>query len=291
MSHHFTLLNSQTVDLTLDLAVEFSKMPATVSERDLKQRRLDYLKDRVLDGTAITFHWARAKVADSGEIYRVNGHHSANMLAGLNGQFPVGLKAHIDDYEVQHKGLLALLFRQFDSRVSARTIEDISGVYQGLHPALIEVPKATARTALEGAIWYMTQIEGLKVPSGDDRFTLFDNVSLHPFIQMAGRIHTVKTPEFTLPVIGAMYGTFEREPSWAETFWTAVAKGGGENPPGHPTTTLDAWLIEALECNGDRPTKQAVYIACALAWNANRHGRNLEKITATALKKGSLDLD
>jgi hypothetical protein len=291
MGHHFKLIGSETVDLTKALAAEFSAMSSSVSERDLKPKRIAYLKDSVLGGTAITFLWARAKDAETGELYRINGHHSSNMLAGLDGQFPDGLKAHIDDYEVPGKLALALLFRQFDNRLSTRTIDDISGVYQGLQSDLVTVPKRSGRAALEGAIWYKRQVIGDAIPSGDDRFDLFDDQTLHPFIKMVGDILTIKTPEFTPPVVGAMYGTHERAPKEAEAFWTDVAKEGGGNDAAHPATVLDAWLVDSRQRKADKPKEKEVYRACALAWNAYRNHRNLARIGKYDPIKGVPDLD
>jgi hypothetical protein len=291
MGHHFKLVGSETVDLTPDLAADFSKMSASTSERDLKPSRMDYLKDAVLSGTAISFSWARAKIASTGEIYRVNGHHSSTMLAALNGQFPEGLKVHIDDYEVNDKLSLGLLFRQFDSRLSSRSIDDISGAYQGLQPDLVGIRKKIGRQALEGAIWYKKNIVGNPVPTGDDRFDLFDDQSLHPFIQMVEGVCSIKTPEFSPPVMGAMYGTWDREPKWAEQFWIDVAKQGGDNPTNHPSATLDAWLVDALQRKTDKPKQTEVYRACAIAWNAHRHGRTLDRITKFDPKKGAPDIE
>ena len=64
---------------------------------------------------------------------RMNGQHSSNMLCGLNGHFPKGLKVHIDEYEVPNKPSLALLFRQFDDRKSNRSPSDVASAYQGLY--------------------------------------------------------------------------------------------------------------------------------------------------------------
>ena len=128
MGQHFKLISSETVELTEDLAAEFSSMPSSTTERDLKPKRIDYLKDAVLGGAAITFSWARAKVAETGDTYRVNGHHSSTMLASLDGQFPDGLKAHIDNFEVDDVLSLALLHRQFETNghswAVVRSIDD-----------------------------------------------------------------------------------------------------------------------------------------------------------------------
>ena len=290
MGHHFRLTQSETLDLTKDLALEFSQMPASLTERDLKAKRLAYLKDSVLGGTAISFNWARAKVSANGIVYRVNGHHSSKMLAGLNGAFPEGLKVHIDTFEIDDLADLGLLFRQFDNRLSSRTIDDISGAYQGLEEDLINVPKKAGRSAIEGIIWWKNNIIGDAVPPGDDKFDLFADRKLHPFIQMVGRVLSEKTPEFSKPVVAAMYGTLERSDE-AEAFWSDVARQGGGNEEKHPATVLDAWLLAGRENRDSKPTEREIYRACALAWNAFRNHRSLEKIGRYDPKKGAPDLD
>lgn len=292
MAAHFKLIDSETVDVTPQLAAEFASMPASATERDLKVKRLEYLKDAVLTGQAIAFVWTKARVTASGKMFRVNGHHSSTMLTGLNGNFPEGLKAHIDTYEVPDETTLGLLFQQIDSRQSARTVADISGAYQGLQSDLVDVPKAAARKAIEGYVWYQKTRVGNDVPVGDARFTLFFDPKLHPFIQMTGRILSVKTPEFAIPVIGAMYGAFERDPNDAEKFYGDVAKQGGGNDEHHPAAVLDAWLIEAKDEKVDKPKEQEKYYACAYAWNSFRNQKSIERgIPKFSKKKGAPELD
>jgi hypothetical protein len=291
MGAHFKLIDSETVDVTPQLAAEFATMPASATERDIKAKRLDYLRDAVLGGTAIAFTWTKAKVLASGKTFRVNGHHSSTMLAKLNGDCPAGLKAHIDTYEVPDDTTLGLLFQQIDSRQSARTVDDISGAYQGLQPDLIDVPKLAGRKAIEGYVWYEKNKVGNEVPSGDARFALFSKSELHSFIQMTGRILSVKTPEFTMPVIGAMYGAFERDAHDAEKFYGDVAKQGGGNGEQHPAAVLDAWLIEGRDQKENKPKEQEVYYACAYAWNAFRNQKSIERIPKFNKKKGAPELD
>lgn len=293
MTTHWTLVNSETKDLTRELAQEFSQRAPSPTERELLPARMSYLKDTVLGGRAILFNWSQVKIAGTTEVIRVNGQHSSNMLATLDGEFPEGLKVNISTYEVDNKASLGLLFRQFDNRNSSRSVDDISGAYQGIQPDLINVPRKAARMAVDGAAWYLRRVVGDPIPRGDDRFDLFSNQDLHPFIQLVGRICSAKTPEFSTPVIGAMYGTFEREPSMSEVFWTDVAKQGAGNNSNHPTVALDGWLLEvnAKDRKGDKPTEWEVYRACVLAWNAYRNNRTLDKIGKYDPKKGTPDLD
>jgi len=284
------LVRSETKELTPELAAQFATMPGSVTERDLDKKRVTTLKERVLGGTALSFIWATATVVATGETFRINGNHSSNMLSHLDGAFPTGLKVHLDHYEVAQTRDLALLFRQIDYRGSARSIADISGAYQMLVEELRDVPKDRARKALDGVSWFLRKIVGSAVPRGDDVFDLFNEPIYHGFIHMAGRILSPKTSEFTTPVIGAMYGTYDIAPDEAEEFWYAVAHEGAGQDDKHPTTMLDAWLVANLQAVNPEP-QLAVYRACGMAWNAYRAKRSNLSITKYDAKKGVPDLN
>ena len=127
----FKLISSETKPLTPELAERFKAMTPSPTERQFDPARAKMLREKLEAGQGIAFNWAIAKVDD--KELRVNGRHSSTVLSELNGQFPEGLKAHIDTYKVDSPAGLALLFRQFDYRKGARTPTDVSGAYQGLY--------------------------------------------------------------------------------------------------------------------------------------------------------------
>jgi hypothetical protein len=203
------------------------------------------------------------------------------VLAELNGQFPQGLKVHMDTYEVDNTDGLALLFRQFDSRKSGRTPTDVSGAYQGLYTDLAAVPRGAAKLAVEGVAWYDKNVEGLPAPKGDDVFTLFGKTSLHSFIRWVGEdLFTIKTPELKRQtIVAAMYGTFEKNEAEARKFWKEVGRGGAEFDENHPTTTLDGFLKSVVEEKSKLQLRPAnFYQACIYAWNAYRESKALTSI-------------
>ena len=73
-------------------------LEASRTERVLDPVRVKHLRQKAEAGQLVTFHWSKAKLGS--HLLRMNGQHSSNMLAGLNGQFPHSLKVHIDTYEV-----------------------------------------------------------------------------------------------------------------------------------------------------------------------------------------------
>jgi hypothetical protein len=287
----FKLISSEALDLTPEFAADFAAMKPSPTERELKPKRVQHLKDVVLSGSALSFHWAKAYIVSTGETVRVNGQHSSLMLSKLDGAFPEGLRVHLDTYEVMDVHGLTDLFGHFDNRSSARTVDDIAGAYQGVEPDLLNVPRRAGRVAVEGAGWFLKTIRGDYIPNGDERFSLFAKPELHPFIQVTGRIYSAKTPEFTTPVVGAMYGSFEIDPAICEEFWADVAVQGGGNEPNHPATSLDAWLVDAKTNPEKKISEREVYRACALAWNAYRNHRTLDRIGKYDPKKGAPELD
>ena len=164
--------------------------------------------------------------------------------------FPSNLTVHMDSYEVETDDDLALLFRQFDDRKSSRSPGDVAGACQGLQPALQAVPRASAKLAVEGIAYWRKNVEGISAVQGDDIYTLMAFPALHPFIQWIGDLFTIKTPELKrVPIVAAMYATFDKNEDDARKFWTDVARGGREYEDNHPTTVLDAWL-KALKEDG-----------------------------------------
>jgi hypothetical protein len=221
----FHRVRSESVPLTPVLAQEYHDMQASPTERDLDPRRVRHLKDKIKAGVAVAFHWASAELFEPATPdkpeqrlrLRMNGNHSSTALLELNGEFPDGLIAHVDDYEVSDTWGLALLFRQFDDKKSARTPKDICGAYQGLFESLRDVPKDTAKLAVEGISWHRQFIEnpqGLPALRGDDVGILFGETPLHGFIRFLGELFTIKTPELRkASIVAAIYETFIRD--WA----------------------------------------------------------------------------
>jgi hypothetical protein len=289
MKKMFKLVNTSTKPLTPELAEQFRNMKASPTEREIDPKRVQHLREKVLKGWSITYLWSTAKLGN--EIYRMNGNHSSNMLCGLNGQFPKGLKVHLDEYEVDAKDDLADLFRQFDDRKSGRTPSDVSGAYQGLFERLHDVPRKTAKLGVEGISWYRRNVEGLEARVGDDQYQLFSNEAYDGFLHWLGKLFTIKTPELKRhTIVGAMYGTYIANESAAKAFWEQVARGGVEYEENAPETQLDGWLKKAAEEGNVQNLKPGNYFqACIYAWNAHRDSKSLTSIKYDT-KKGMLNI-
>lgn len=280
----FHLLKSEVKDLTPELAASFRDLEPSPTERDLNPSRLKMLRKKAEEGVLITFHWAKAKMG--GQWLRVNGQHSSNVLAEMNGEFPAGLKVHIDEYEVDGAAGLALLFRQFDERKSGRSASDVAGAYQNLQPALRDVAKPIGKIGVEAVAWYRRSVEGLPAPFGDEQYDLFNQSPLHLYLQWLHSVFSIKTPELKrVPVIAAMYATFIRNEGEARKFWDSVARGGVEYEDNAPASVLDAWLKAAKEDTLKDDLKPGQYYqGCIYAYNAYREGKTIKDIKADTRK-------
>jgi hypothetical protein len=286
----FRLLTSEVMPLTVELATQFRDMKASPTERELDKSRVKHLKQKILAGQAVTFHWATAML--NGQELRMNGNHSSNALCQLNGSFPDGLMVCREKYEVNEEWALAYLFRQFDDRKSGRSPADVSGAYQGLYEPLREVPRLVAKLGVEGVIWYRREVEKVPVPNGDDMYSLFAETDLFTYLRWLGEFLDIGRKGKTLElahnaVVAAMYATFIASETGARTFWSTVARGGVEFDDTAPATVLDCWLKEQRD-NKD-PRRKAgpgnFYQACVYAWAAFRQEEPIKSVK-TDVKKG-----
>lgn len=283
----FQLTKSHIHPLTPDLAQQFRDLTPSPTERALMPARVKHLRAKADKGYLVSFHWAKAQLGD--QWYRINGQHSATMLAELNGEFPQGLFVHLDEYRVADVTDLALLFRQFDDRKSGRNAADVAGAYQGLEPELREVSKSVAKLGIEGVNWHRQYAVSVPTPKGDDQYSLFHESALHRFLRWLDEVFSIKTPELRrVPVVACMYATFDVNEEESRKFWAEVARGGKEYEDQAPSTVLDEWLKSIKEEHKEvRPGDY--YRGCAYAWRAHREARTIKEVRFDA-KRASMTI-
>lgn len=274
------ILKSITVPLTRELAEEMKNMKPSPTERALNPNRVEFLRQKVEQGMWVSAQWAKAKF--NGEYLRMNGQHSSEMLCSLSDElFPKNSFVHMDEYEVENFHALATLFQQFDAQKSSRNAEDVAGAYKGLHRELDEVPVKLAKLGIDGVAWFKSQLQGIPVAKGLERYELLHDKNLWPFILYLPEIFNMKTPEMrNNHVVAAMYATHEANPVVAEEFWRLVAIGGDTSTENHPTMTLDSWLlsVKAETDSAKKPKPYQIYQGCIQAWNAYRQDKTLATI-------------
>jgi hypothetical protein len=216
---------------------------ATPVERSFDAKWALDLKERILNGHAVTFLWAVAKLPD-------------------------GLAVHLDTYSVSDEDGAVMLFRQFDARKSSRSKEDISGAYQCFHESLRNVHRGVARFAVEGVIWYRREVQEAPVPSGDDVYKLFNEERLHPFfLQMDATLRDGKANELKrVPVMAAAYGTWIDDAKQSAEFWRLAALGSKRTEE-DAASDLDAEMLRLKETK-EKVNARDLYAKCHKAWDA-----------------------
>jgi hypothetical protein len=280
----FRLVKSETLPLTRGLVDDMRTLPASPTERECNQKRVDFLRDRLYAGLFHPPHWVKAVV--DGITYRANGQHSSSMLVAVDGRFPEGMFVHVDTFECTNMDALALLFRQFDERKSARSPADVAGAYQGLESNLDDVPRYLGKLAVEGMVWFRKNVSRRDgTPVGDDRYVLFNEEDEHPFIQWFGSLFSGRVrPLMHQPVIAAIYATYNVDADAADDFWREVVAGGREYEETSPTSVLYDWLERYQDREFTVKPKQ-LYQGAIYAWNALRDGKKEIRDIKTDTKK------
>lgn len=291
MNAQFRLIESKTVPLTRDFLDLFLGFPASPTERYCDPKRVAHLKAKYEAGLWGPCQWATARVGDA--EFRVNGSHSSAMLEALEGRLADGLVVHWDRFDVRSLDGLAMVFRQYDDRKSSRTSADIAGAYQGLEEPLRESPRAPAKLAAEAVTWWRNHVERSPTATGDDRYTLFHEAALHPFIRwVSADIFGARVPELAKEaVVAAMFVTFETNEVEARSFWGRVSRGGDEYQEGAPDRVLSDWLRAALAKETPEFSKIGpgqLYQGSIHAWNAYRRGEASIKSIRHDVKRGWL---
>jgi hypothetical protein len=274
----FRLVKSETVPLTLGIAQRMREMKPSPTEREYNAKRVEYLMDRIRNGTFICPSWAVARF--EGEEVRMNGQHSSIALCEES-DFAQDLSVHIDTYQVDDGSGLAQLFRQFDARHSSRSSVDVCGAYKGLYSELNSVTAAKAKKCADAISWYQRTVLGVSTPSGDNVGELLSNESHHDFILWMAPLLTSKTRELqNTYVLAAVYASFLANRHGAKEFWPHVASGDFIDPDS-PASILSTTLIRAMD-ESDRKKKLKAgqwYGVTVKGWNAWRTGKAPKYLT------------
>jgi hypothetical protein len=251
---------------------EVRSISHTPVEREFDAKWAKALRERILDGFAVTFNWAVAEMAQKRNVLRlrVNGQHSSFALSELlkEGALPDGLAIHLDTYSVPDEASAVLLFRQFDERKSARSKEDISGAYQCFQPDLVACNRSVLKVGAEGVTWYRREVQRQPVDSGDDVYKLFNEKRLHPFFLMinellaGGKANELKR----MPIMAATYGTWLEDARQSAEFWRFTSLGANRNV-GDAAADLDDELLR-IRKEKEIVNARDLYAKCAKAWAA-----------------------
>lgn len=260
----FSLVSSVTVPMTRELAIAHRDMPASPTERSFSSSRAKKLKTAFESGLLLPCNWAKA-IWDGKEV-RMNGQHSSHALCEIEA-FPEGAMVHMDVYEPTSKEGMAILFRQFDARVSGRSSTDCSHAYQGLHPEVSQFDEVKSLAAIKGINLYHRHTGEGQVFAGDVLGSMFQNRSYDRFIGFICELLSGKCKEIhRTDVIAAIYGSYLASESKAVDFWNDVKTA---HKDGEASQVLDQQLEKDRDITDAKKKMKPVsrYAVCVKAWN------------------------
>lgn len=268
----FTLKSSECLELTRELAEKHAKMYASPTEREVDSKRVQFLAEKIDKDLFINPCWAIAII--DGKPTRMNGQHSSIALCESDGNFPNGLKVHLDTYTCDDVEDSVMLFRQFDNRRSGRTSVDTAGAYMGVYPDLKKINPKIGKIAISGANDFRRK-EGEQHYSGDEIGRQCSFPEVRQFILWFSSLSIIgKSSELhPVMVVSAMMGTVRANQSAATDFWNQTMKRSQQFDETHPATVLENYLC-LLRNKDERPKKMPkaghIHEAARLCWNAFR---------------------
>lgn len=269
----------KTQRVTEALARKFSEMEPAPDDRPLSENRLRVYQKIIQEGNFRPCQWAAAYCKETGGTYRVNGKHTSTLMSALD-PLPE-LYATVEYYECDTLHDVSRLYATYDSKMMARNANDIYHSFAACVPDL----KNVARRVIErvpGAITYAVyQDEGRSKTQPPDRaeylleypdFAVWVDKIIGSGVTHLGRV----------PVMAAMFLTYQRAPRIAAEFWAAVRDETGEKPD-LPDRKLAKWLLLNSGSVSRRQQSTRIdaryrirdreyFVKCLHAWNAYREG-------------------
>lgn len=271
----------KTQKITKSLAEKFANMDPAPHDRPLSEIRLKVYEKIIVAGGFRPVDWAAAFCKQTGSTYRVNGKHTATLTSGMDLDAVQDLYAVVSYYECDTLEDVARLYSTYDSKTQSRTVNDINQSFASCVPQLEGVDSRTINLCT-GAIWYSSILETYKHMQQAERAEAL--LEHHDFVvwvyELLGRNTSSKSKVAHLkrmPVIAAMYSTWNRAPLVAKRFWEAVRDETGARPE-EPTRKLAKFLLlnSTLNMRGDgkpgryRVKEREFFVKSLHAWNAYR---------------------
>lgn len=263
-------VDTETRPLTPSLVKSLKEMNTHIGERSLDKKKLRQLKDKLDRGLFYAPRFGIITMPDGREI-RCNGQHSSTMLSEVNGAFPKCKKAVVDYWRCDTEEDVAIVFSQYDNRISARTKKEVVNAHAKLHDELADNSQ-TLNAVVCDAI-YFAKTEGKykrEAAYDEDRARLLHSDENIEFAQWAGAVFAKNWLSRT-PIVAAAYKTWFANKERAKDFWQQVSDGSGQ-----PETASRIYHDHLKHKWGNgtvvREGTRSVYVKAHHAWNAYMTG-------------------
>ncbi len=269
----------KTVVASKSLVEEFVNMEPAPYDRALSERRMQVYERILKAGNFRPVVWASAMCYETNCTYRVNGKHTSTLLSRMN---PIPeFYVTIERWACETLKDVSGLYNTYDSNVSSRTGADINMSFAAAIPELKDVPIKLINLTVSAASYIKWDEATLRrVPAAERAEELLERSDFARWLYQV--VKTADTHKMSLskhllrsPVATAMMATYDRAPSVAKHFWTAVRDESEANRD-HPTRVLARFLVRAAIGSRSSTAEKKlvgfreVYVKCLHAWNAYR---------------------
>ena len=189
-------------------------------ERPFREKTLKMIINVLKENHAIPFFWATVEF--DGSVTRMNGQHSSRAILEAGQEIPkrsrftwTGIKPISND--------VIDLFRQFDSRFSSRSTDDVAHAFQMFIPALRDLDPYHMKLSSKAIAWHMGSVKHEKAPHNDEVYSLMQNPELWDFLKWVDRIFNDRSQLKNSELIAAMYATYLKSPMGADRFCVRLA--------------------------------------------------------------------
>lgn len=270
----------ETGTLTREIAMKYREMPPVPNDRPLSESRLAFLGDMFKAGHLRRAEFASVFVKQANATYRVDGKHTSELFASMNGEFPKGFPCIQEIAVADTMEDAAQLYSTYNAKESSRTQSDINAAFAGADDELRHVCRDTinfAVTSMSYAMW-----EG-SYSTHDSRERARLSIDNKPFVRWLARM-TEGSKEYRFmrrgSVGAAMYRTFNKSQKAATEFWTEVRDATNPEPK-NASRVLAKYLLTTM-ISSQRATGTGIktdtlhgmYVRCIHAWNAWRAGES-----------------
>lgn len=283
------LRKREVVEFTQVFAENFLEYAEFVGDRPLQEPHVVFLARQMEGGT---FRWEFVNLIVcglEGVIYRLNGQHCA--WARIEANLPRGTRCPVAlmHYEAKSEQDMRQLYATID-RGKARNMGNVVVSYLSGRTEFPDYSKALLRTLAEGvALWKWEQSETRALHTGDERSYLLLTDHHKVALNVGQFIRDSDPKDFKhlkrMPVVAAMFATFDKAPDIAKRFWAVVRDGVGVQEKGDPRHALRNYLFQtALAAKAQsspdvRVVRQEEMLrGCLQAWNAHRAGKQLKTV-------------
>lgn len=281
-----------TMLATKEMADKFATMDAAPQDRALSERRLEVYEKIIREGGFRPVSWAYTTCGETNGTYRVNGKHTSVLLSRLPDT--PELYVVIEQYHCDTLEDVARLYATYDSKMMMRTVGDINRMFASCVPELSQVHHRTVNLVISGVAYSQHQQEYIRIPPAERAEAIITQKEfalwLHELLggghqETKGHGHLRR-----MPVVAAMFLTWQKDKEQAMTFWSAVRDETGPEPD-LPDRRLSRFLLTHGPANHkttDRPSRYRVsdrefFVKSIHSWNAwRRHERTNLRYVAQA---------